>query len=164
MENSYLQRKQQQFGTQVWNELLRESLSLFFGVESFGLKPDISILWSSHKPNSGAGVVISYSTLVLNKIRTGLGRLAVVPYYFKPPFDFGYGRFQYEYSLHEALVTKGDHWKYEEEWGLTLELKNTVGTGLYDHNKNSINLCPTPNEAMTEVYITERTPEDVVQK
>lgn len=90
--------------------------------------------------------------------------MSAVQYYLKPPFDLGYGLVQYEYSLHEVLVPKGDNWKYEEEWRLTIELKNTVGTGLYDHSKNSIKLCPIPNEAVTEVYITERTPEDVVQK
>ena len=112
VEWSYVQRKQQQFGTQAWNELLRESLSLHFSVVSFSLKPDIPLLWS-HYADSGAGVVIGYSTSVLNKIRTGLERLAAVQYYPKPLFDFGYGLFQCEFPLHEALVTKGDHRKYE---------------------------------------------------
>ena len=57
VEKSYVQRKQQQFGTQAWNKLLRESLSLRFSVVSFSFKPDIPLLWS-HYANSGAGVVI----------------------------------------------------------------------------------------------------------
>ena len=59
---------------------------------------------------------------------------------------------------------KASYWEYEHEWRLTLELKNTVSTGKNDRNDYSINICPIPNEAVTEVYFTERTPKHIVDK
>ena len=44
-----------------------------------------------------------------------------------------------------------------------MELKNTVGTGENDRAGSSINICPIPNEAVTEVYYTERTPNKLVE-
>ena len=44
-----------------------------------------------------------------------------------------------------------------------MELKNTVGTGKNDKIGYSINILPIPNEAVTEVYFTERTPKLVVK-
>ena len=45
---------------------------------------------------------------------------------------------------------------------MTLELKNTVGAGMGNRNGHSINVCPVPNDAVSEVYYTERTPQHIV--
>ena len=75
----------------------------------------------------------------------------------------GHGLFKDESNLHAVLLTKASYWEYEQEWRLTLELKNAVGTGKSDRNEHSINICPIPNEAVTEVYFTERTPNSTVE-
>ena len=58
---------------------------------------------------------------------------------------------------------KSDHWSHEEEWRLIVELNKTVGTGQKDQHDLPINLVQIPNEAVVEVFYTERTPRQDVQ-
>lgn len=155
LKNSDVQLARRQLGTQAWNELFRKQLSLRFGVVSFSSSVLHPLLWA-HYADSGAGVVIGYRVSVLKTITTGYERLGAVQYLDKPPMSMGHGIFKDESNLHVLLLTKASHWKYEQEWRLTLELKNTVGIGKSDRNGHSINVCPIPNEAVTGVYFTER--------
>ena len=100
----------------------------------------------------------------LKKVATRNGKLGHVDYFDDPLPSSDYLEFKDEHSLHYALMMEAKYWEYEQEWRLTLELKNTVGTGEYDQNLQSINIYPLPNEAVTEVYVTERTPEEAVHK
>ena len=59
---------------------------------------------------------------------------------------------------------KSEHWKYEKEWRVIVELKHTIGTGLKDDKGQPINLVRIPNEAVKEVYYTERTPSSRVEE
>ena len=150
-----------QLGTQAWNELCRKQLSLRFGVVSFARSALHPLLWA-HYADSGTGVVIGYRVSVLKTVIKGLEQLGAVKYFKKPPFTLGHNFFKDESNLHEVLLTKASYWEYEQEWRLTVELKNTVGTGENDRAGHSINICPIPNEAVTEVYYTERTPDTMV--
>jgi len=154
---------QQQLGSQAWNELFRRQLSQRFGVVSFSKLFNHPLLWA-HYAESGAGVVIGYNVSELQKIATGNQRLDAVNYSSDPPFILAHRIFKDEKNLHAALLTKATYWKFEKEWRLTLELGNTSGTGDYDQRKYPINVCTIPNKAVKEVYITERTPNDVVTK
>ena len=58
---------------------------------------------------------------------------------------------------------KSNHWSHEEEWHLIVELNKTVGTGQTDRHGLPINLVQIPNEAVVEVFYTERTPRKDVQ-
>lgn len=151
-----------ELGSQAWNELLRKQLSLRFGVVSLSRLPLHPLLWA-HYAESGAGVVIGYRMSSLQGIVKGNEQLGAVRYFDQPPFTLGHNFFKDDSNLHAVLLTKARYWEYEEEWRLTLELKNTVGTGETDRSQYSINICPIPNEAVIEVYYTERTPNTVVE-
>ena len=162
LKKSDVQLSRRQLGTQAWNDLFRKQLSRRFGVVSFSSSVLHPLLWA-HYADSGAGVVIGYRVSELVKIATGYERLGAVQYMDEPPISMGHGIFKDEGNLHIILLTKASYWKYEQEWRLTLELKNTVGIGESDQNGHSINICPIPNEAVTEVYFTERTPKSTVE-
>ena len=61
------------------------------------------------------------------------------------------------------LSLKNDHWSYEEEWRLIVELNRTIGTGDTDQHGQPINLVQVPNEAVKQVFYTERTPRETVE-
>ena len=162
LKNSDVQLSLRQLGSQAWNDLFRGQLSRRLGVVSFSESALHPLLWA-HYADSGAGIVIGYCVSMLKKIVTGYERLDTVQYYDEPPFNFGHIVFQDEENLHAVLLTKASYWKYEQEWRLTLELKHTVGTGKNDQNRYPINICPIPNEAVTEVYFTERSPRYTIE-
>ena len=58
---------------------------------------------------------------------------------------------------------KSDHWSYEKEWRLIVELNRTIGTGETDQHRQPINLVQVPNEAVVSVHYTERTPRESVK-
>ena len=60
------------------------------------------------------------------------------------------------------LALKSDHWAYEREWRLIVELNATIGTGHRDAHDQSINLLRIPNSAVSKVFFTERTPKEAV--
>lgn len=154
-----LQLARQQLGSQAWNDLFRKKLSLRFGVVSFSSSPYHPLLWS-HYAGSGTGVVIGYRTSVLKGITTGYERLGAVQYSKEPPVHSGHVIFKDERNLPALLLTKADYWNYEQEWRLTLELKNSLGTGKTDPRGYPVNLFMIPNEAVIEVFVTERTPDE----
>ena len=162
VKTSDVQLSRRQLGTQAWNDLFRKQLSRRLGVVSFSSSALHPLLWA-HYADSGAGVVIGYRVSILKTITTGYERLGAVQYFDRPPISLGHVIFKDEGNLHVILLTKARYWEYEQEWRLTVELKSTVGTGQRDRNGQSINLCPIPNEAVTEVYFTERTPEAMVE-
>ena len=69
---------------------------------------------------------------------------------------------QPEPNMDIFLSMKSDHWSYEREWRLILELNETIGTGLKDRHDQPINLVRVPNHAVVSVYYTERTPPETV--
>ena len=62
------------------------------------------------------------------------------------------------------LAHKSDHWAYEEEWRLIVELNATIGTGHRDAHDQPTNLICIPNRAVSNVFFTERTPEEAVDE
>ena len=69
-----------------------------------------------------------------------------------------------EGNIPPLLSHKSDHWSYEEEWRLIVELNETIGTGHRDRLGQPINLLRVPNNAVKSVYYTERTSNEVVEK
>ena len=163
LTKSDIQLARRQLGSQAWNDLFRKQLSLRFGVVAFSSSAFHPLLWA-HYADSGTGVVIGYRASVLEGMTTGYERLGAVQYLKEPPLSAGHVIFKDEGNLHALLLTKADYWSYEQEWRLTLELKNTVGTGKTDPRGYSVNLRPIPNEAVAEVFVTERTPPEALEK
>ena len=64
-------------------------------------------------------------------------------------------------ALNAVMSLKNDHWSYEKEWRLIVELNETIGTGFRDPRGLPINLLRVPNEAVVSVYYTERTSVEV---
>ena len=162
LKTSDVQLSRRQLGSQAWNDLFRKQLSRRFGVVSFSCSQIHPLLWS-HYADSGTGVVVGYRVSHLEKITKGYERVEAVRYLENPPTSVGHIIFKDEMNLHSMLLAKASYWQYEQEWRLTLELKNTVGTGKTDQRGYSINLCPIPNEAVMEVYVTERTPKPTIE-
>ncbi|MCY4642823.1 MAG: DUF2971 domain-containing protein [Gammaproteobacteria bacterium] len=158
-----VQSMREQLGTQAWNELFREQLSQRLGIVSFSSNYLHPLLWS-HYGDSGTGVVIGYKLDELEKIASGHQQLHSVIYFDNPPPIKDLEIFKTERNLHRILLTKSKHWEYEQEWRLTLELTNTVGIGEDDRTGHSINLCKIPNEAVSEVYFTERISKDHLEQ
>jgi hypothetical protein len=59
-----------------------------------------------------------------------------------------------EENANALLSFKSDHWSYESEWRLIVELSETIGTGYRDRLGYSINLLRVPNPAVVSVYYT----------
>ena len=68
----------------------------------------------------------------------------------------------YQNNIHKLLLMKSEHWRYEKEWRIVVELNHTIGTGKIDARQQPINLFRIPNEAVKEIYYTERTPSEIV--
>ena len=68
-----------------------------------------------------------------------------------------------ESNLPILLSIKSDHWSYEDEWRLIVELNRTIGTGEIDQRGQPVNLIQVPNDAVVSVFYTERTPDESVK-
>ena len=145
----------QLFGAQAWSHLVRKRLSGRFGVVSLSASPTDPLLWA-HYGDSGYGVAIGYDTSFLRQIPREHEMFGEIQYRDELPRASDFTVAEPEQKLQELMLFKSTHWRYEEEWRLILELRNTVGTGKTDGRGFSINLCPIPNEAVVEVIVTER--------
>ena len=146
------------WGSLFWGELLRRQLSQRFGIISLASEARHPLLWA-HYSKDGSGFVIGYAASKLKSLTEGKERLEQVDYLPKPPFILGYKMLADEENIYRLLLIKSEHWKYEKEWRLVMQLKHTIGTGARDDRGQPINLVRIPNEAVKEVYYTERTPD-----
>ena len=145
-------------GSLYLRNLLTQQLSQRFGIVSFSTDPRHPLLWS-HYTLDGSGFVVGYAVDRLENLTVGWGWLRQVLYRAEMERLFGYGVLNYpEENLRAALSLKSDHWIYEDEWRLIVELKETIGTGQTDSLKQPINLIRVPNDAVMSVFHTERTP------
>ena len=115
-------------------------------------------MWS-HYTTGGSGFVIGYDVAQLSQLAGPRGCLRKVTYGGKPALIIGPKVLvSPESNLPIFLSMKSDHWSYENEWRLIVELNRTIGTGETDQYVLPINLVQVPNEAVVSVYYTERTP------
>ena len=152
-----------EYGSLFTRQLLSEQFSTRFGIVSFTTNPHHPLMWSLYTTD-GSGFVIGYDMSELKKLGGPEGDLRAVQYNGRPPLISGPGVFSQPKSNIPALLSvKSDHWSHEEEWRLIVELNKTVGTGQKDQHDLPINLVQIPNEAVVEVFYTERTPRQDVQ-
>ena len=144
-------------GPQGWSQILREVISLRFGIVSFSANPLHPLLWA-HYADSGKGVAIGYDIAVLKQIPTEHEILGAVQYSDQLPTTSESSDSLVDNELRSLLLKKSKHWQHEREWRLILDLRNTTGTGQKDENGFPICLCSIPNEAVVEVIITGRSP------
>ena len=151
----------EQYGSLFLRELLTRQLSQRFGIVSFTTDPRHPLMWA-HYTIDGSGFVIGYDA---DQIRTLTGKdscLQSVRYEIRPLPISVYGVLN-EDNVNTLLSFKSQHWSYEDEQRLIVELNETVGTGKLDRHGLPINLQRIPNPAVVSVYHTERTPREEVE-
>lgn len=151
-----------EYGSLFARQLVAEQVSTRFGIVSFTTNHLHPLMWS-HYTTDGSGFVIGYDFAMLSQLTGPKGLLRKVKYQDKPasiiaPIVLS----SPESNLPVLLSMKSDHWSYEDEWRLIVELNRTIGTGKSDVLGQPINLVQVPNEAIVSVYYTERTPQDTV--
>ena len=150
-------------GSLFTRQLVTEQLSTRFGIVSFATNPVHPLMWS-HYTRDGSGFVIGYDKEEIRRLTDIDGRLRSVNYGESPPAIIGPNVLVWPDSNLSALLSiKSDHWSYEGEWRLIVELNRTIGTGEMDQHGQPINLVQVPNEAVISVYYTERTPAETVK-
>ena len=147
------------YGSLYLRELLSGQLSKRFGIVSFATNPYHPLMWS-HYTIDGSGFAIGYDVIELIRLSGGEGRLRPINYGSRPVPLMGY---PYLFDNISGLLSyKSEHWKYEQEWRLIVDLNETIGTGHTDRHEQPINLLRIPNEAVVNIYYTERTPDEAV--
>ena len=156
-------RARQEHGSLFTRQLLTEQVSTRFGIVSFATDPLHPLMWS-HYTTDGSGFVIGYNVAELRNLAGPKGCLRSVKYGDRPAVIMGPTVLgSPESNLQILLSMKSDHWSYEKEWRLIVELNRTIGTGETDQHGQPINLVQVPNEAVVSVHYTERTPRESVK-
>ena len=154
----------EQYGSLYLRALFTKQVSQRFGVVSFASDPRHPLMWS-HYTLDGSGFVVGYDFEYVRWLSAREGSLREVRYGQDMAIIIGYAVLGFpDDNLNGLLSLKSDHWSYESEWRLIVELGETIGTGLRDSRGLPINLVRVPNEAVVAVYHTERTPTDVVEE
>ena len=153
----------ERYGSLYMRELMSQQLSRRFGVIAFASDPYHPLMWS-HYTVDGSGFVIAYDVRELKRLCATEDHLRPVRYSKKPPFIMDYPVLSDAGNILIFLAHKSDHWTYEQEWRLIIELNATIGTGHRDAHDQSINLVRIPNTAVCKVFYTERTPREAVEE
>ena len=157
VDASNVGRARKRYGSLFVRTLLAQQLSARFGIVSFSENPSHPLMWS-HYTTDGSGFVIGYDSEMLRELAENAnGRLSKVLYQRDPAGLGKYKEFKNPDNINRLLAMKSDHWKYEKEWRLVVELNHTIGTGKVDSLDQSINLLRVPNETVRDVFYTERT-------
>jgi len=152
-------------GSLYMGELYRMQLSKRYGIVSFSSNQFHPLLWS-HYAQDGSGFAIGYRAESLKGLlKRGGIHLRKVRYIDRPGIVMGYRVLSTPESNPVHIMScKGDHWEYESEWRLIVELNQTIGTGERDRHDQPVNLFRIPNHAVDRVYHTERTPPEIISK
>ncbi|MYE47541.1 MAG: DUF2971 domain-containing protein [Chloroflexi bacterium] len=157
-----VRRAREEHGSLFTRQLFAEQASTRFGIVSFTTDPHHPLMWS-HYTADGSGFVIGYDAAAIRRIAAQEDLLRAVQYGNAPPPILDPIVLVWpESNLPGLLSAKGEHWSFEQEWRLIVELSRTIGTGVSDRHGQPINLVQVPNEAVVRVYYTERTPPDSV--
>ena len=154
----------EQYGSLYLRNLFTQQVSQRFGIVSFASDPRHPLMWS-HYTSDGSGFVVGYDVEFLRWLSSREGSLREVQYGQEKAIIIGYAVLgSPDDNLNGLLSLKSDHWSYESEWRLIVELDETIGTGLRDFRRLPVNLLRVPNEAVVSVYHTERTPAGVFEE
>ena len=156
-----VQEARSEYGSLFLRELLVRQLSQRYGIVSLSSDPRHLLMWA-HYTGDGSGFVIGYQVEALRALGRRDDSLKEVRYEDRVLPIVEYPVLSKEENVNILLSFKSNHWRYESEWRLIVELSDTVGTGLRDPRCLPINLVRVPNEAVLSVFHTERTPTTVV--
>ena len=151
------------YGSLFMRQLFAQQVSHRFGIVSFTDDYRHPLMWS-HYTLDGSGFVVGYDRNKLLDLPGWELNMRRVDYTDRTP------RIQelnalgvVEAPLLEILSRKSKYWEYEQEWRLIIELRYTIGSDQLDQHGLPIQLVRIPNEAVVDVYYTERTPQEMVK-
>ena len=159
----HVQNARQRYGSLFTRQLFAEQVSTKFGIVSFAADPQHPLMWA-HYTIDGSGFAIGYDKSAIAKLAGVNGALLPVRYLGGPMRIPGPVVLASPSSnLPRFLSLKSDHWRYENESRLIVEMNETIGTGETDRHGQPVNLVRVPNEAVVRVYYTERTPPESLE-
>ena len=160
----HVRNARQRYGSLFTRQLFAEQVSTKFGIVAFGADPQHPLMWA-HYTTDGSGFAIGYDKSAIAKLAGANGALLPVRYLGRTMYaSRGPSCSRRQARIcHRFLSRKSDHWRYENEWRLIVELNDTIGTGETDRHGQPVNLVRVPNEAVVRVYYTERTPPESLE-
>ena len=135
-------------------KLTADQLSKRYGVTSFSTKKNDVKMWSHYTDNC-SGVVIGYNVDRWIPHLIGTTIIRQVTYSDDLPMITG-PRVVNQENAYAFISNKGAAWEYEQEWRLITELSKTQQSG------DDIAVITVPQESVSSVIITDRTPQDTV--
>ena len=135
-------------------ELTCDQLSKRYGVTSFSTRNNDVKMWS-HYAEDCRGVVIGYSVDLWVRHLIGTSIIRQVKYVKDLPIIIG-PRVVNQENTYAFMSSKGADWEYEQEWRLITELSKTQQSG------NDIAVITVPQESVSSIRITDRTPQETV--
>ena len=163
MTEEHVRNARQRYGSLFTRQLFAEQVSTKFGIVAFGADPQHPLMWD-HYTTDGSGFAIGYDKSAIAKLAGVNGALLPVRYLGGPMRIPGPVVLASPSSnLPRFLSLKSDHWRYENESRLIVEMNETIGTGETDRHGQPVNLVRVPNEAVVRVYYTERTPPESLE-
>ena len=137
-------------------ELVCDKLSKRYGVTSFSARNNDVKMWS-HYADDCRGVVVGYNVDHWVRHLVGTSVIRQVTYADRPPLVMG-PRVLNQENAYGFMSCKGASWEDEREWRLITELSKTQQVG------EGIAVITVPQQSVSSVVITDRTPEDVVDR
>lgn len=135
-------------------EMTCDQLSKRYGVTSFSVKNNDVRMWS-HYADDCRGVAIGYNVDHWVAHLLGTSIIRQVRYADQLPMVMG-PRVVNQENAYAFMSTKGIAWEYEQEWRLITELSSA------QRSANKISTIILPQESVSSVLITDRTPQDTV--
>ena len=137
-------------------ELACDQLSKRYGVTSFSAKNNDVKMWS-HYADDCRGVVVGYNVDHWVRHLVGTSVVRQVTYADRPPLVLG-PRVLNQENAYVFMACKDTSWKDEREWRLITELSKA------QQAREGIAVITVPQQSVSSVAITDRTPEDVVDR
>ena len=131
-----------------------DQLSKRYGITSFSTTRDDVTMWS-HYAEDCRGIVIGYNVDHWVTHLLGTSTIRQVRYADEFPWIGSPGSVNQE-SAYALMSTKGAVWEYEQEWRLITDLSQTQQSG------TDIAVITVPQESVSAILITDRTPQDTV--
>ena len=135
-------------------ELTCDQLSKRYGVSSFSARRNDVEMWS-HYADDCRGIAIGYSVDFWVKHLLGTSIVRRVNYSDDLPKVMG-PRVVNQENAYVFMSSKGAAWEYEEEWRLITELSRT------QKSEKGIAIITVPQESVSSILITDRTPQETV--
>lgn len=163
MDGEAIERARRDHGSNYLRELFARQLSYRYGIVSFAEAPGDPLMWT-HYAEEGLGVVVGYDAAEVRSALPDAASLHPVQYVPEPVLWDYPAVAEYPELAMSIMCSKGMPWRYEREWRIVVEMKDTLGNGSRDRYGMPVKLLRMPNKAVRSVYYTDRTPPEDVEE